>query len=236
MNEKQIENGLKQIASEQISEQRTVWPQVQARLAPQNARSARFPRWAFAALVLIGLGALVAVVPPVRAGLVELVETIGGVDFTLSADYPGAGEEPTIVPSENIPLEEALAAYPISYPAWAPAGFVLDPEARLTWFDERAERPYIELTWRAGEGGIITLAVHPQAGLIVGLTEIEVLEIKGQEVALWRGGWNYDTQSWDEKIPVQTLSWSLDGLDYRLQAPLSFPQEDLVQMAASCLP
>ncbi|MGD2026792.1 MAG: hypothetical protein PVI99_03170 [Anaerolineales bacterium] len=239
MNEKQLKNGLQEIATEKISPDRNLWPEIQKRLQFYDARPPRrtvVPRWALSAFVAAVLVVVTATVPPVRAGFIELVEQIGGVDFTLTADYPGSGGDVTTIPSDTIPIEEILVEYSFSYPSWEPSGYSLEPDAQATWFDPAGERPAIVLTWRSDGSGAITLDIHPGTNLIIGLTEINVLQIQGQEVALWRGGWNYDTQTWDVTIPVQTMSWAANDLNYNLQAPQTLPVEDLVKMVESSFP
>lgn len=239
MNEKQLKNSLQEIAKENISPERNLWPEIQKRLRRYDARPSNrlvVPRWAIAAFIAAVLVVVTATVPPVRAGFIEFIEQIGGVDFTLTADYPGSGEDVTTIPSETIPIAQILAEYPFSYPSRVPSGYSLQPDARVTWFEAAGDRPVIVLTWLSEGSGAITLDIFPGTNLIVGLTEIEILEVQGKEFALWRGGWNYDTQAWDETIPVQTMSWAANDLTYNLQAPQSLLVEDLVKMVESSLP
>lgn len=234
MNEKKLKDGLQEIATENISPERNLWPEIRKRLQSYDVRSPNrqvVPRWALAAFVAAVLVVVTATVPPVRAGFIELVEQIGGVNFTRTADYPGRGEE-----VNTIPVEDTLAEYPFSYPSWAPSGYSLETDARITRFDPAGDRPAIVLTWQSEGSGAITLDIHPGTNLVVGLTEIEILEVRGKEIALWQGGWNYDTQAWDETIPVQTMSWAAEDLNYNLQAPQSLPVDDLIKMVESGLP
>jgi len=236
MDEKYLENGLQKIAAEKIPADQNIWQKVQNRLlVPQtnHSREMSLPRWAVIALILGALVLVTALVPPVRAGFIDLVEQIGGVNFTFTADYPGSGEKVTTIPSETIPIEDIISEYPFNFPTWAPSGYSLEPNAQVTWFDPAGERPAMVLTWRSADEKFITLDIHPGTNLIVGLTEIEVLSAQGQQLALWQGGWNYDTQIWDENIPVQTISWAIDGLNYNLQADQSIAVEELVKMVES---
>lgn len=239
MDDPKLSRGLETIASENISDRQDIGPKVRARLAdvqPASRAGLRSRLWLAAAVVAAALGLVSVFVPPVRAGFIELIENIGGITFNLTADYPVGDSQPTIVPSETLPLAEVLADYEFNYPAWSPEGYVLDGAVQVTWFDWDYDQPLIELTWRGPEPMPITLAIHPVTEEIVGLTGIETIVEDGQEFALWRGGWNYDTKTWDKTISVQTLSWAAGGLSYDLQAHPSMPADWLVAMAKSSLP
>ena len=239
MEDPKLSKDLADIAAENISDQHSIWPRVRTRLSDQEAahRTGLPTRiWLAAAVLLAAIGLVTVFVPPVRAGLIELIENIGGITFNLTADYPGEDSQATIVPSETLPLTEVLSDHDFYYPGWSPEGYVLDADVQVTRFGWDQDQPLIVLTWRGPDAMPIILAIHPSTEAVVGMTEIETIIEDDREFALWHGGWNYDTKTWDERIPVQTLSWAIDGLSYDLQAHQSIPSEWLLQMAISSLP
>lgn len=239
MDDPKLSRDLAELAAKNISDRQNIWPRVQTRISEQaGPRQVREKTrlWLAAAVLLAALGLVTVFVPTVRAGFIELIENIGGITFNLTADYPGEDGPVTVVPSETLPLTEVLSDHDFYFPAWAPEGYALDTDVQVTRFGWETDQPLIVLTWRGPDARPITLAVKPITEEIVGLTEIETVLEDGQEFALWHGGWNYDTKTWDENISVQTLSWAVDGLSYDLQADASIPSEWLVQMAVSSLP
>lgn len=232
MNEERLKTGLKKIAAQHITDESDVWPKVQAGLSQPQERSVPkrlIPRWGMAVAAVLVMGVIAGMVPSVRARLVDLAETIGGVDFTFSADYPGSGQKVSIVPCEDIPIENLDGILAFTIPSSAPDGYVLEDEAMVCYFSS-SDDPNVELAWRAEEGNI-RLSVHSD-GWLIGETEVETLTVEGHELAHWYGGWNYDTQQYDETIG-QSLSWVQDDLTYTLNTLNSIPVNDLVEMAAS---
>lgn len=185
--------------------------------------------------ILISILIITAFVPPVQAGFIELIKNIAGINFNLTADYPGKDSPVTIVPSDTLPLEDVIEDHPFDYPSWAPEGYTLEENVTVSWFPDQ-DRPVITVTWIGTDKWHITLSIHEGINELVGLTEIETIRFDEKEYALWQGGWNYDEQVWDEDIPIRTLSWVFDGLRYDLQAPEYIQVEQLIQMAESSFP
>jgi hypothetical protein len=240
MDDKKLINSMKQIADNRMPASTNIWPEIKDRLNSQPSKLKTKPLrkvWSAAVFGLAVIVLLFFTVPSARAFLEDVFETIGGMTFTLTDDYP-VGWPVRTIPSENLPLEQVQNDFPFFYPEWVPGGYELDSDVRTTWWpDDSEDRPSIELTWINQEGrGNIMLLVSQSLGEIVGQITIQMLEINGQEVAYWKGGWYYNTKTWNETLPHQTLSWSIDDLGYRLSASDSIPLDDLIQMVESMLP
>ena len=98
MNEKHLKESLKMIAAKNISDEQDVWKKVLAGLSQPRERTTStrlIPKWGVAVAVVLVIGLVAGMVPSVRARLVDLAETIGGVNFTFSAEYPGSGGDVT---------------------------------------------------------------------------------------------------------------------------------------------
>jgi hypothetical protein len=168
----------------------------------------------FAGLTL-ALGALH--IPVVRAGVLSALEKIGGIQFMQTSEYPGGGSVTTI-PLTLMDLNAAREEFGFSLPEWAPEGYFISDTVQVHVWDD--ERNSLLFTWSRPAKGAIHLEVTPnEYTLVVGPESVETIEVAGREVALWRGGWNYDEQRWDSSIPAVTLSWSDDGrMAYHLTA------------------
>ena len=165
---------------------------------------------AFACL-LAAFGVALGVSRQARGAVLELIREVGGLRFAETSDYPWDGGKAEIVESRYVPLDEAMLIFPgtISLPAVLPEGYNLDPEVQLVDF-EGGNLPMAIVTWRNTnpDGGwsslslainYLTEKVHNYAE-VVGEGAIEEVTIKGKPAALIRGGWNYDTKSYDPDI------------------------------------
>lgn len=197
---------------------------------------------AFITLIAITLG----VSPRARGAALELVHEIGGLRFEETSDYPGAGEPVKIVDSTYVSLDEARQIFtgPISLPGVVPDGYTLDPEVELIdWQDGNFITVYIN--WREstphGEWASLRLRINHNSksygnhGEIVGKEAIEEITINGKPAALVRGGWNYDTQSYDFGINSQRIQWMYDeNTSYSLESQNEvISKEALIEIAES---
>jgi hypothetical protein len=93
---------------------------------------------------------------------------------------------------------------------------------------------HITLTWKRAGGTIQLAIVQGAKSWIVGPESVEKLEINGREVAIWQGGWNWDTKQWDPHIAGTTISWEENDLIYHLNAAGSeVSLEELERMVGS---
>lgn len=183
-------------------------------------------------LILLAVTSMVAFVPDARAKLIDIIEDVAGISFLMTSDYPGDGNV-TIVPSQQMALEEAQSILPYELPTWIPDGFQIKRTVDVTRFAASGV-VHISVMWtKAAE--IIQLAVVGGAtSTVVGPESVEKLEVNGREVAIWQGGWNWDTKEWDPHIAGMTISWGADGIVYHLNAFGSeVTMEELLRMAGS---
>jgi len=149
--------------------------------------------------LLLALTLTLAVSPAVRAQLQEWTGVIGGVLFTATGDYPGEGGSVTIIPSEEMSLNEARAVLPftVDLPTWVPQGYALEEKVSILRFEDGVERIYIH--WGSPEKALLELNIENTADpkWLVGPESIEELSVNGKLAALVRGGWNADTKQWD---------------------------------------
>lgn len=247
MNEKVFEKNLEQIAQQGIPRDVNLWPSVQTRLSRRqprkflprltyNARMKLLPR---AAGALLALAAVILLTPATQAELMKLLDTIGGITFQVTDEYPGGDGPVTIIPTQYISLDEALEKYPFDLPTWTPEGFTLNQEVGLTFWPKPEESISIFLNWEQNGVNQLFLSIHSNTGEIVGPDSIETLDIEGREAALLRGGWNYNTKAWDPNLPGtsrpgMTILWAQEDLAYRLSTyGDDISVETLIQIVAS---
>ncbi len=183
-----------------------------------------------AALALV-LGAMS--VPPVRASVLRTLKQVAGIQFEQTPDYPGR-RSVTEIPQTAMALDIALSEFDLSLPAWAPQGYAIDETVQIGEFSGGNKE--VAVTWtRPGKAPIRLEVTLNQYTLIVGPESVETLQVAGREIALWRGGWNYDEKRWDTSIPALTLSWSDDGIAaYHLMGMSdSVSVDELIQMVES---
>ncbi len=157
---------------------------------------------------LLMLGAIS--IPGVRAAVLSSLEKIAGVQFVTTTEYPG-DDSVTTIPSTTMTLDYAQDEFGFSLPEWTPEGYLLDNTVRVIEIDGLIQS--LTITWRNPSKTAIHLEVVPnESRIIVGPEVVQNIELNGRNVALWRGGWNYDEKKWDDAIGSITLSWSDDGI------------------------
>jgi hypothetical protein len=222
------------------------------RLASRNTKAEKMTTRFVRSLALGGLTLLLAfaltlaVSPAVRAQMLDLARSVGGVAFTETGKYPGVPErEVTIVPSEIYTLAEVRDSigFEIALPGWVPEGYTLQDEVTVTDFsspDSGSDVIMADLRWRNPEPWEmpITLNVSWRASgqpmqWTVGPDSVEEVLVNGQSAALVRGIWNADQRRWTSPEHL-SLHWQHQGRAYQLQVTeAQITAADLIQMAES---
>ena len=139
-----------------------------------------------------------------------------------TSDYPGIGESEEIVDSKFVTLEETIIIFPgtISLPTVLPDGFNLESEVELVNFPGGLSMAALKWLKSSPDGersgmslSIFYIAdnvVKDNITVVVGDEAIEEININGKPAALLRGGWNYDTKSYDPGIPNLGVRWEYD--------------------------
>lgn len=236
MNEEHLKKGLNNIAAQHISDEKDVWPKVQAGLSHPQERSAptrMIPKWGMVVAAVVMIGLVAGMVPSVRARLVDLAETIGGVDFIFADAPPVIDKNAGTMPCEEVPIEELDSILASSIPSWAPDGYVLEPEANVcdpsALGESVSQKYFVILSWRRGSMENILMTAFV-GGWRLGITDVEVVNVDGHDLTLWYGYWGDEV--WDESLS-QNLTWSDGVYTFTLQTDTSFPVDALVEMAAS---
>lgn len=203
----------------------------------------------FAMLMLLVAFALIAAVPAARAQAAEAFEVV----FISFVALPQNSDQPTVLfleddklmPSETVPLAEAREQvdYSLLLPTWAPEGYVL-AEDEVTMVSLKDEVVGLNIRWDH-EQGVITLMVNPadENGLVRPeggeVTELEVNgnpgflmsnELSISAVPMTDGTPGPDIVI-DQTLPIVSLSWIQDGVQYNLSGSVS--KEDILRMAES---
>lgn len=190
-------------------------------------------------LVLILISALLLVSPVVRAQVNEWIQQIGGVFILETNEYPGMGSPVQTLPYEQYSLDEVETELPftLGLPQWIPDDFKMVPTVKVTRFDDIAISAYID--WKTPSDSIFSLIIQHRldgenGGLVVGEGSVQEYLVNGEPAALIMGGWNADTQTWDNNLDVITLSWYHDGQLYTLQGiNQDVSLDELVKIAES---
>lgn len=190
-------------------------------------------------LVLMLISALLLVSPVVRAQVNEWIQQIGGVFILETNEYPGMGSPVQTLPYEQYSFEEAGSVLPfeIKLPLWTPEDFELISKVKVTRFRQVALSAYID--WKTPSGSIFSLIIQQRldgenGGLVVGEGSVKEYSVNDEPAAFIMGGWNADTQMWDDNLDVFTLSWYHDGQLYTLQGiNQDVSLDDLLKIAES---
>jgi len=193
-----------------------------------------------AALLVIVIIAMTAI-SPVRAFVSSLITKIAGLSFIVTENYPGdmiPGNEEIIEP-QVMTLGEAQAIFPydIHLPSYIPSGYVMNDNVRVYVGDTAG--PFansIEFNWRSSGEMSYILRIADQVDrdreVIAPDSAIEKIMLDDNHSAvLIRGGWNVDTQSWNNEFGFR-LKWVVDNLTYDL---MGGDREQLIEMALSTL-
>ncbi|MBW6473136.1 MAG: DUF4367 domain-containing protein [Anaerolineaceae bacterium] len=173
-------------------------------------------------LVTVLISALLLISPVVRAQVNEWIQQIGGVFILETNEYPGRGSPVQTLPYEQYSLNEVENELPfaLGLPQWIPDDFKIISSVKVTRFDDIAISAYID--WKTPSDSIFSLIIqHRLDGengvLVVGEWSVQERLVNGEPAALILGGWNADTQKWDDNLDVITLSWYHDSQLYTLQ-------------------
>ena len=173
-------------------------------------------------VVLMLTSALLLVSPVVRAQVNEWIHQIGGVFLLETNEYPGNGSPAQTLPYELYSFEEAgnVLPFEIKLPLWTPEDFELISKVKVTRFSKVAITAYID--WKTPSGSIFSQIIQHRldgetGGLVVGEGSVTEYMVNDEPAAFIMGGWNADTQMWDDNLDVITLSWYHDGQLYILQ-------------------
>jgi hypothetical protein len=202
----------------------------------------RLRPFTFAILALMAALSLALLVSPsARALTKDFLQSVGGMLFTETGNYPGRPEsEVTTVPSDTMSLAAAREILPfgIALPEWLPEGYTLTDEIRVTRFTEPGT-VFAEIAFKNDEAGSgfglnIQYREDSQAWQqIIGLDSIEEVQINGQPAALVRGIWNYDTKQWDNPEHI-SLFWQHHDVTYELSTiETALSVDQLIRIAES---
>lgn len=190
-------------------------------------------------LVLVFISALLLVSPVVRAQVNEWIQQIGGVFILETNEYPGMGSPVQTLPYEHYSLDEVENELPfaLGLPQWIPDDFEMVPLVKVTRFDDIAISVYID--WKTPSDSIFSLIIQHRldgenGSLVVGEGSVQEYLVNDEPAALILGGWNADTQTWDDNLDVITMSWYHDGQLYTLQGiNQDVSLDDLLKIAES---
>jgi len=195
--------------------------------------------------VIFVFGMLMTFSSTVRAGVINLIEEIGGLQFEVTINYPGSPEEDvTIIEPEYLSLEEARSRFPspIRLPTHVSQGFERLAEVQYyIWSDDTST---LTVIWEKREGdtlvGMISLDIAPcpssstSCGMIVGEGALEEITLNGKPAAVIRGAWNYDTKEYDLSLDT-AIQWRYDeNTVYRISSH-AISLDELIKMAESIL-
>jgi len=177
--------------------------------------------------------------PPVRGHLGDWIRQIGGIFIKETDNYPGDDGPLQTLPDNQLSLENARAQLPftIDLPTWIPQGFNLRTNVKITHFQDVSSTVYID--WDTPSQSIFSLIIQQRIDgdsgrFIIGAGGSEELQINGHPAVLFRGAWNADTNLWDSKLGLLTLSWQRKDLTYTLQGlDTDISVGDLIRVAES---
>jgi hypothetical protein len=218
---------------------------VYRKISVEERRVSTMNKLVFASIFILAvLGFTLGVSPRARGAALELIREVGGLRFMETSDYPGISENEEILGSTNVPLEEARRIFTgtISLPTFIPAGYNLDPEVELIDFQD-GDLPMGIVNWKTNQDGkrrSLWLQIIYQTENVQNLAEVvgegamEEITINGKPATLLRGGWNYDTRSYDQDIPSLRIRWMYDERTiYDLNGSQAMGPEVLIRIAES---
>jgi hypothetical protein len=226
--------------TEKLYQRLTILPQVQPAPAPPNYGRNRKNRlaWTFA-LLLAGI-LIMAAVPGVRARFEDVIKQVGGLTLFMTEDFPGS-DNPTIIPDEIMPLEEARERidFDFNLPAWVPDDLILQSDE--VHFSEVVDGLIIH--WDSEERGrgltMVVNEVIPDVRHIVGPDSLTEITLNGEPAAFVRGGWYSDSKEWQD-TGIRSIHWQLDGIQYDMSVGSeehgALTDEELIKIAESIAP
>lgn len=186
---------------------------------------------AFALIVITNL-----LIPSVRAGIKATIVNIAGQVFDVTTVHPGLGEQITEVTPEFLPVEEALAKFPVQVklPTFLPEAFLLDETARIylgfTGYPDTLEIVYSNNQSDSGYISLRAITENATSATIVGTDSVEEVAISETLTgALVKGGWSENTKQWED-VDSWHLSWLQEGVRYTLSGS---DVSTLIKMASS---
>ena len=201
-------------------------------------------RWKPAfSLLLIGLALAIALmsVTPVRSAVLSFLTRVGGSLFEVTTDYPGDNypeDEIVIIEGRMLPLNEAVALLP--YPVHLPQNVVLEQEVYVYNLGS-GDSIFLRGQTQQGVRFYMDIMTNPDTngGEIIFPDSVEEIFLDADHpAALIRGGWNYDTKTWNYaygSVQFVRIKWTLDNLQYGLGGHLE-DLEALLEVARSTLP
>ena len=207
-----------------------------------------FPIWdkrlkpAFS-LALVGLALAIALmsVTPVRSAVLSFLTRVGGLSFDVTTDYPGDNypeDEIVTIEGRMLPLNEAVALLPS--PVHLPQNVVLEQEVYVYNLGS-GDSIFLRGQTQQGVRFYMDIMTNPDTngGEIIFPDSVEEIFLDADHpAALIRGGWNYDTKTWNYaygSVQFVRIKWTLDNLQYGLGGHLE-DLEALLEVARSTLP
>ncbi|MGB4595789.1 MAG: hypothetical protein WBI14_07770, partial [Anaerolineaceae bacterium] len=145
-----------------------------------------------------------------------------GQTFDVTAEHPGLSEQITEVTPELLPVNEALARFPVpvKLPTFLPEGFRMEETARLyLGFADYPDTLELLYSTVLSDSGNISLRAFPESeisGSIVGTDSMEEVVINETlNGALVKGGWFENTRQWED-LDQWSLYWLQEGVRYSL--------------------
>ncbi len=193
-----------------------------------------------AAIALLApLMVAMTVSPDARAAIQMVIQTIGGMKYHVSNDYPGGSEPVQTIPSQTMTLAEARAAlsFELRLPEQAPEGYIFEDVVTVTQWPDTPMTSAMCI-WQSDTNRVIlTINNAPSRlgydQLMIGPDSIREVQVRGLPGSLVYGAWNLNARAWS-KEGIMTLHWLEDGLSYALTGMQSgITEEDLLRMAES---
>jgi hypothetical protein len=196
--------------------------------------------WAIA-LVCLVLAAILIVSPSAQAMVAGIIQTIGGVNYNQTTDFPGDNNPVVIDSAQEMSMAEVLEILPFvpSLPTWIPDGFELQDSVRL-WCPSNLDGGlcFARWTWKKRAQQIHLQIEYPrsenESTWIVGPAAAEEVQLADGTIAAFvEGGWNPETKQWDASAGLQ-LSWYKDGTVYHISTTnAAISKDTIVEMADS---
>lgn len=214
--------------------------QIRARFnGPKRTSSARMQTSlrlaASAALTCMFAAVILLVSPEARAQVAEFVD---GIKFTYFDDVtvrtiprtrgPGASQV-TIVPNDQLSIQEAQAVYRFQLPTWMPENYEARPFIKVFYYSEREIG--MDYRWFSSDSSQLILSIfnnstpQPVIGPNSDLHEIRIGEETG---AAWVGSWTDGEFGGNKRVIV----WAEDDVSYYLSAYM-LTEDELIRIAES---
>lgn len=183
-------------------------------LAPRAALTRTRLSLGFLMVLVLVIATMVVAVPGVRAKLQDLIIYIGDQRFLVNSEYPHADGNETTIQPVFIPIDQA-AENGVILPGYIPEGYILEKN-RYEFYEtadlSEGQGNWATVKWVGPEDVIRMDVFDGDNGILVGTEALEEVSLKGMyPAAIIKGGWHYDTRTWDPTYPYYSLSFSKDG-------------------------